>query len=82
MVSIVFFLKADYVINSKRVAIVMQLQKIPSNTQFDNIRSQANSYRKQIRLQQLPLKLQLKYLIATKMRFIYMYKIAHDNKLI
>ncbi|MBR0353408.1 MAG: glycosyltransferase [Oscillospiraceae bacterium] len=76
------YLKADYVINSIRVGIIMELLKITGNTKYGSIREHADSYKKQIRYRHFPPKLKIKYLVATKMKFAYRYKIIHDRRFI
>lgn len=74
------FLKADYVINSIRIGIIIKALKITENAKYIRIRDQADLYKKQVGNNRFPMKLRLKYLIATKIKTVYRIKIMHDNK--
>ncbi len=74
------FLKADYVINSIRIGIIIKALKITENAKIKRIRDQAELYKKLINFSRFPMKLRLKYLIASRFKTIYKLKIMHDNK--
>ena len=69
------FLKADYVINSIRIKIIMKQLKIESNDLFNQISNIAMNYKKEINYGKISKKLKTKLFISTKLNFIYALKI-------